>query len=201
VKDQVPDLVSEAAAAALELGRGAVRGARREGARTGVVGEQLVGGIGLGAVVVTVDQLTKWWVTRHLALGDEINVLPFFSWVRWHNDGAAFSMLSQAGGWQRWFFIALAVAFVIFIIFELRRLPAEERLMGWVYGLIVGGAVGNLIDRVVNGYVVDFVLVHYQHYYFPAFNVADSALTVGAFLWIGLAVADFLGQRKQQNST
>lgn len=157
--------------------------------------------LSLGGLVVVLDQLTKWWVVRSLQLGDEVVVLPFFSWVRWHNEGAAFSMLSQAGGWQRWFFIVLAVAFVAFIVYELRRLPAEHRIMGWVYGLIVGGAVGNLIDRVLNGYVVDFILVHYQQYYFPAFNVADSALTIGAVLWIGLAIVDFFKQRREQTSS
>jgi signal peptidase II len=157
--------------------------------------------LGLGVVVVVVDQATKWYVVRTLELGDEVAVLPFFSWVRWHNEGAAFSLLSQAGGWQRWFFIVLAVGFVAFIVYELRRLPDGHRTMGWVYGLIVGGAVGNLIDRVIHGYVVDFVLVHYKHYYFPAFNVADSALTIGATLWIGVTVAEFFRQRQEQASS
>jgi signal peptidase II len=80
-------------------------------------------------------------------------------------------------------------------------MPAEQRIMGLVYGLVAGGAVGNLIDRVMNGYVVDFILVHYQSYYFPAFNLADSALTVGAVLWIGLAVGDYLKQRKEQGAS
>jgi signal peptidase II len=160
----------------------------------------LVRWLGFGGVVVALDQLSKWWVTRTLELGEEVPVLPFFSWVRWHNEGAAFSMLSQAGGWQRWFFVLLAVAFVGFIVYELRRLPVEQRLMGLVYGLVAGGAVGNLIDRVLHGYVVDFILLHYRSYYFPAFNVADSALTVGAVLWIGLAVVDHLKQRGQQQT-
>ncbi len=157
--------------------------------------------LGLGALVVALDQASKWWVSRSLELGGEVVVLPFFSWVRWHNEGAAFSLLSQAGGWQRWFFVGLAVAFVGFIVFELRRLPAEHKVMGWVYGLIVGGAVGNLIDRIVNGYVVDFVLVHYQRYYFPAFNLADSALTVGASLWILVTVAEHFRQRRARASS
>ena len=157
--------------------------------------------LGLGVVVVVMDQATKWYVVRTLELGDEVAVLPFFSWVRWHNEGAAFSLLSQAGGWQRWFFVVLAVGFVAFIVYELRRLPDGQRTMGWVYGLVVGGAVGNLIDRVLHGYVVDFVLVHYKHYYFPAFNVADSALTIGATLWIGVTVAEFFRQRQEQTSS
>jgi len=156
--------------------------------------------LGLGALVVLIDQASKWYVEHRLALGDEVAVLPFFSWVRWHNEGAAFSLLSEAGGWQRWFFVALAIAFVAFIIYELRRLPEGQRAMGWVYGLIVGGAVGNLIDRIVNGYVVDFVLLHYRHYYFPAFNVADSALTIGATLWIGVTIAEYVRARQEQAS-
>jgi signal peptidase II len=161
----------------------------------------LVKWLGVGALVVVLDQLSKWWVVRSLELGQEVPVLPFFSWVRWHNQGAAFSMLSQAGGWQRWFFVLLAVVFVGFIVYELRRMPVEQRIMGLVYGLVAGGAVGNLIDRVMNGYVVDFILVHYRSYYFPAFNLADSALTVGAALWIGLAVGDYLKQRREQGAS
>lgn len=156
--------------------------------------------LGLGGLVVVLDQLVKWWVTRNLVLGEEIPVLPFLSWVRWHNEGAAFSILSDAAGWQRWFFVVLAVGFVAFIVYELRRLPADQRLMGWVYGLIVGGAVGNLIDRVVHGYVVDFVLLHYQQYYFPAFNVADMALTAGATLWIGAMLVEYFRDRQRQSS-
>lgn len=156
--------------------------------------------LGLAGVVVALDQLLKVWVTRTLELGDQVPVLAVLSWVRWHNEGAAFSLLSDADGWQRWFFVVLALAFVAFIIYELRRLPEQQRLMGWVYGLIAGGAVGNLIDRVLHGYVVDFVLLHYQGYYFPAFNLADSALTVGAVLWIGVMVADYLRGRQEQSS-
>jgi signal peptidase II len=155
--------------------------------------------LGLGALVVVLDQLVKGWVVRALELGEEVPVLPVLSWVRWHNEGAAFSILSDAAGWQRWFFVVLAVGFVSFIIYELRRLPREQRLMGWVYGLIAGGAVGNLIDRALDGYVVDFVLVHWQQYYFPAFNVADSALTVGAALWIGAMIAEYLRNRQRQS--
>jgi signal peptidase II len=157
--------------------------------------------LGLGVLVVAVDQLVKGWVTRSLELGQEVPVLPFLSWVRWHNEGAAFSILSQADGWQRWFFVVLAVAFVAFIVYELRRLPHEHRLMGWVYGLIVGGAVGNLIDRLLHGHVVDFVLLHWQQYYFPAFNVADSALSVGAALWIGAMLVEYLRERQRQSSS
>ncbi|MEZ5558237.1 MAG: signal peptidase II [Pseudomonadales bacterium] len=154
--------------------------------------------LGVAALVVAADQLSKWFVAQTLRLGEEVVVLPFFSWVRWHNPGAAFSMLSDAGGWQRWFFVVLAVSFVGFIIYELRRLPERQQALGWVYALIIGGAVGNLIDRVLHGYVVDFVLVHWQQHYFPAFNVADSALSIGAALWIWLLLSEYLRGRRQQ---
>jgi signal peptidase II len=154
----------------------------------------------LSAAIVAVDQLVKVWVTEALALGDQVAVTPFLSWVRWHNEGAAFSILSSAAGWQRWMFVVLAVGFVGFIVYELRRLPGDQRVMGWVYGLIAGGAVGNLIDRLLHGYVVDFVLVHWGSYYFPAFNVADSALSVGAVLWIGVMIGDYRRQRQEQSS-
>lgn len=152
--------------------------------------------LGLSAGVVVADQLSKWWVVSVLEPGERIAVLPIFSWVRWHNEGAAFSMLNDAGGWQRWFLVSLAIAFTVFIIIELRQLHVRDRYMGVVYGLVLGGALGNMIDRLHQGYVVDFVLVHYQQWYFPAFNVADSALSVGATLWILALVVGYLRERR-----
>ena len=148
--------------------------------------------LGLGGFVLGFDQLTKWWVQNVLLLGERIEIFPWFSWVRWHNEGAAFSLLNSAGGWQRWFFVVLAIVFVGFILVELWRMPVRDRWMGWAYGLILGGALGNFFDRLMNnnGYVVDFVLVHYEDYYFPAFNLADSALFMGAALWIWRMVAE-----------
>ena len=151
--------------------------------------------LALAGLVIALDQGTKLIVVRSLMLGDQIPVLPFFSWVRWHNEGAAFSMLADAGSWKRAFFIALAVGFSAFILYELRRMPAKDRLMGCVYGLILGGALGNLYDRVFRGHVVDFVLFHWEQWYFPAFNVADSALFCGAVLWIALMVRDYRQER------
>lgn len=142
--------------------------------------------LGLAGLVWVADQLTKYWVVSTLTYQERIDVLPVLAWVRWHNDGAAFSFLSGAGGWQRWFFVCLAVGFAGFIMYEIYRLPKDEKAMGWVFGLILGGALGNLSDRLNHGYVVDFVLVHYQQYNFPAFNVADSALFCGAAIWIVL---------------
>lgn len=140
--------------------------------------------LSLSALVLALDQWTKWIITTHFFLNERMDVLPFFSWVYWTNDGAAFSFLAGAGGWQRWFFVVLACVFSIYLIYELSRLPKEERAMGWVFGLILGGALGNLVDRWMNGYVVDFIFFNYQQYSFPAFNVADSALFCGAALWI-----------------
>ena len=157
--------------------------------------------LSLAGAVIVLDQLTKFWVISQLEYQDRIQVLPFFAWVRWHNDGAAFSFLSGAGGWQRWFFVALAVGFSIFIIYELRRLPVGDKLMGWVYALILGGALGNLIDRLHHGYVVDFILVHYQAYYFPAFNLADSALFCGAALWILLMILEYRDKKQSVSDT
>jgi signal peptidase II len=157
--------------------------------------------LGLAAFVAALDQAVKYLVTQTMQLGDLVPVLPFLSWVRWHNEGAAFSMLSDAAGWQRWFFVVLAVGFLAFIIYELRRLPAEQKVMGWVYGLIAGGALGNLIDRVLQGYVVDFVLLHYERFYFPAFNIADMALSVGAALWIWVMITEYLRDRRRAASS
>ena len=159
-----------------------------------------VGGLrwlALAALCVGLDQLTKWYVSATLAYGERVDVLPVFSWVRWHNDGAAFSMFAGSGGWQRWFFLALALGFTIFILIELRRLTPKDRLMGVVYGLILGGALGNALDRLQHGYVVDFILVHYREWYFPAFNVADSCLFLGAALWILLLLLSFLRDRRE----
>ena len=157
--------------------------------------------LGLAGVVVVLDQLTKFVVITELAYQERIQVLPVFAWVHWHNEGAAFSFLSDAGGWQKWFFICLAFGFSGFIIYELRRLPSHDKYMGWVYGLILGGAVGNLIDRLHHGYVVDFILVHYEAYYFPAFNIADSALFCGAALWILLMIAEYRANRSSAGNS
>jgi signal peptidase II len=152
--------------------------------------------LSVSALVVAADQLTKWYVAATLAHGERVDVLPIFSWVRWHNDGAAFSILSGQGGWQRWFFVALAVGFTLFILVELRRLPIADRVMGLVYALILGGALGNMVDRLAHGYVVDFILFHYGSWYFPAFNVADISLFTGASLWILTMLLTYLRDRK-----
>ena len=145
----------------------------------------------LAVFIVVFDQLSKAVIVEHFELYERLDVASFFSWVHARNYGAAFSLFDEPGGWQRWAFIALAIAFAVFIIVELRRMPPTERLLGWVYGFILGGAIGNLIDRVVDGYVVDFIYFHYGSWSFPAFNVADVALSVGAALWILAMVRDW----------
>lgn len=137
----------------------------------------------LAAVIVVIDQITKYFVVQNFVLHETLFVTSFFNLVRVHNTGAAFSMLANAGGWQRLFFIGVAIAASIWVVWLLRR-HAQQKLFCLALGLILGGAIGNLIDRVWFGYVVDFVQVHYSGWYFPAFNVADSAITVGAALLI-----------------
>lgn len=146
--------------------------------------------LGFSLLVVALDRVAKYIVVQVLEVGERIPVWPFFSWIHLQNEGAAFSFLSGAGGWQRWLFVVIAIGFSVYLIYEMRRLPAERKLQGWAFALILGGAWGNLIDRIDHGRVVDFVLVHYQHHYFPAFNVADSAIFLGAVAWIVLMFRD-----------
>lgn len=138
----------------------------------------------LSGVVIVLDQLTKWWASASLELYDSIAVMPLFNITLAHNTGAAFSFLAQAGGWQRWFFAGIAIAVSIAIVIWLRRLPSNERLQAVALSLILGGAIGNVWDRLVHGYVVDFIDVYYGNYHWPAFNIADSAITIGAVLLI-----------------
>lgn len=139
--------------------------------------------LGLALVVIVLDHLTKWWVSSSLDYQEAIPVLPFFSLVLVHNTGAAFSFLADAGGWQRWFFIAVGVVATVVIVRLLRRHAHETRL-AFSLALVLGGALGNVIDRTLLGYVVDFLYFHHQGFSFPAFNIADSAISVGAFLLI-----------------
>jgi signal peptidase II len=139
----------------------------------------------LSATIVAVDQLTKWLVVQQFALFEVLPVAPFLELTRLHNEGAAFSLLAQAGGWQRWFFLGLAGAIGVLIAFWLRSLPARGH--PWLtIGLaaILGGALGNAIDRGRHGYVVDFLHFHWGGAYFPAFNAADIAITTGAIMLI-----------------
>jgi signal peptidase II len=133
----------------------------------------------IAGVIVLLDQLTKSAVVSAFQLGDSRHITSFFNLVRVHNSGAAFSFLAGASGWQRWFFIALGAAATVFLIVMLRN-HGGQRLFSWSLAMILGGAVGNVVDRVLHGHVVDFIQVHYGGWYFPSFNVADSAITLGA---------------------
>lgn len=141
------------------------------------------GWLALGAVVIVLDQLTKQWVSQSLAFGEMIAVMPSFNLVLAHNAGAAFSFLAGAGGWQRGFFIGIAVVAATVIVLLLRR-HHREKLFSLALALILGGALGNLIDRILLGHVVDFLDFYVQDTHWPAFNVADMAITGGAGLLI-----------------
>ena len=141
----------------------------------------------VSAGVIGLDQLTKWLIQQVLTFGQSLRVLPFFNLVLVYNPGAAFSFLSSAPGWQRDLFVVIALAASALIVYLLRK-NAHDRLFCFALALILGGAVGNLIDRVVLGAVVDFLDVHAFDYHWPAFNLADSAITLGAGLLIWDAV-------------
>ena len=134
-------------------------------------------------VVIALDQWTKSLAVTELANGF-IKVTDFFSLILAYNKGAAFSFLSDAGGWQRWFFTAVAVGVSAVLVVWIYRLKQHEKLLAIALALVLGGAIGNVYDRIMLGHVVDFILVHYQDNYFPAFNIADSAISVGAALLI-----------------
>jgi len=139
----------------------------------------------LSVVVIVLDQASKYLVSSHLAIDDSIRLLPVFNLTLYHNTGAAWSFLAGASGWQRWFFILLALAVSVAIILWLRYLPRiQHRWRAPALALVLGGALGNVIDRVWHGYVIDFIQLHYQGWYYPAFNLADSAITIGAVMLI-----------------
>ena len=139
--------------------------------------------LALSALVVALDLATKAWVSAAFQYGEVRPVLPFFNLVLVHNTGAAFSFLAGASGWQRWFFTVVTIVISAFIVAMLRK-HHTDRLMSVALALVLGGALGNLYDRLTLGHVVDFVQLHAAGWYFPAFNVADSAITVGVALLI-----------------
>lgn len=143
----------------------------------------ITGWLVLALVVIVVDQVTKVGFDNLLAYGERLRVLPFFDFVLLYNRGAAFSFLAGADGWQRWFFTLLGVVAVPLLIWLIRR-HRDQGLFCAALALILGGAVGNVIDRVLYGHVVDFLLFYWNDWYFPAFNIADTAITAGAVLMI-----------------
>jgi len=138
----------------------------------------------LSLIALILDQWSKIAIDSSMRLYESIAIIPGFNLTYVHNTGAAFSFLSEAGGWQRWFFAAMAFIISIVLTIWLYRLKKHETLLAIALALVLGGAIGNLIDRVAYGYVIDFLDVYYQSRHWPAFNIADSAITVGVFLML-----------------
>jgi len=138
----------------------------------------------LSLLVIVADQISKIVMVNWLDLYETVSVLPFFNLTMAHNTGAAFSFLAGAGGWQRWFFVVLAGLISVVLIIWMRRLAQTAKLEAISLALIIGGAIGNVIDRLIYGYVIDFLDVYAGSYHWPAFNIADSAICVGAVLLI-----------------
>jgi signal peptidase II len=138
----------------------------------------------LSILVIVLDQATKYLAETLLVMHQPIPVLPSFNLMLTYNTGAAFSFLADAGGWQRWFFLSLGVAVSVGLILWLYRLKPGENRLAVALALILGGAVGNLIDRAWLGQVIDFIQLYYDRWYWPAFNIADSAITIGAVLLV-----------------
>ena len=147
--------------------------------------------------IIALDQLSKAWIVSHMSYGGIRSLLPVLDITLRYNRGAAWSMLDSASGWQRWLFSGLAVVVGIGLVYWLRRLDARrQKLLSLSLSLILAGALGNLIDRLLNGQVVDFILAHWHQAQFPAFNVADSAITVGAALML---LDAFMDSRRSSN--
>ena len=137
----------------------------------------------IAVAVILLDQTTKWWALSHLQLGIPQEVFSWMNWLLLFNPGAAFSFLAQEVGWQRWFFTILGLLAAAYIVWMLRK-NQEEPMLNWALSFILGGALGNVADRIMYGAVVDFIDWHYGNWHWPAFNIADSAISVGAVLII-----------------
>lgn len=157
--------------------------------------------LGLAALLLAADQVTKLLILANYQLGESTFITSFFNVVRVHNTGAAFSFLAEAGGWQRWFFTGVGVAASVFIVWMLRTHPGEK-LFAFALACILGGAIGNVVDRLVHGYVVDWLDFHwgvlagmFPGGHFPAFNIADAGITVGA---VSLILDEILRWRRSR---
>ncbi len=151
----------------------------------------------LSLLVILLDQSSKQLVESMLTLYESVRVAPFFDLTLLYNKGAAFSFLSDQGGWQRWFFVALAIGVCLGLTVWLYRLSAAEKWIAAAVSLIIGGAIGNVIDRVLFGQVIDFLHFHINQHYWPAFNIADSAITLG----VGLMIFDALVLAKKREAS
>jgi len=149
----------------------------------------------LSLLVIVLDQLSKFWVVSVFELYQSIELIPYLNLTYVHNKGAAFSFLSSAGGWQRWFFSIISMIAVFVLLLWLKRLKPTEKLLAVSMSLILGGAIGNLYDRLAYGYVIDFLDAYYQQWHWPVFNIADSAIVLG----VGLMLLDMLITPNQED--
>ena len=150
----------------------------------------------LAVIVIVLDQLTKQIASGMLAMYEPVAVMPMFNWTLMHNMGAAFSFLSDEAGWQRWFFTVIALIVSAVLIAWTSKLKAEEKWQAIAFALVLGGAIGNMIDRVIYGYVIDFIDVYYQQWHWPAFNVADSAIAIG----VAILLIESFRQHKREGA-
>lgn len=150
----------------------------------------------IAVVTLLLDQLSKWSALSNLRLGVPEPVLPFMNWLLLFNPGAAFSFLAQSSGWQRWFFTVLGLAASAYIVWLLRK-SLGDKMLCWALSLILGGALGNVLDRIMYGAVVDFIDLHYANWHWPAFNIADSAICIGAALIIWVELRKSFGKTSQ----
>ena len=154
--------------------------------------------LAIALITLLLDQLSKWAALSNLELGIPVAVLPFMNWLLLFNPGAAFSFLAQSSGWQRWFFTLLGLAASGYIVWLLRKSQGDKTLC-WALSLILGGALGNVLDRLMYGAVVDFIDLYYGHWHWPAFNIADSAICIGAALIIWGELRKSFGKSPQSH--
>jgi signal peptidase II len=152
--------------------------------------------LAISSITLLLDQLTKWSALSNLQLGVPVPVLPFLNWLLLFNPGAAFSFLAQGSGWQRWFLTALGLAASVYIVWLMRK-SLSDQMLCWALSLILGGALGNVLDRIMYGAVVDFIDVYYANWHWPAFNIADSAICIGAVLIIWGEIRKSFGKTPQ----
>ena len=149
----------------------------------------------LSLIVIVLDQISKQLVEHSLLVFESISLLPFLNLTLVYNEGAAFSFLSDQGGWQRWLFVSLATGVTLMLMFWLSRLQTRDRWLAVALSLIIGGAVGNLLDRLIFGHVIDFIDLYYHQWHWPAFNIADSAISVGV---VFILFDSFFGHRDRE---
>ena len=158
----------------------------------------LLRSLAIATLVLLLDQLSKWSALSNLKLGIPEEVLPFMNWLLLLNPGAAFSFLAQSSGWQRWFFTILGLAASLYILWLLRK-NQSDKILSWALSLILGGALGNVLDRIMFGAVVDFIDLHYGNWHWPAFNIADSAISIGAALIVFSELRKSFGKSPQSH--